>query len=480
MNVELLCRQYDNEEVHTRHVTKLALQLFDATRVRLRLALADRKFLEAAARLHDLGYSTDPRRHREVGAEIVEREYATPSRFLVAATMLFHAGDLAANRQHPLVAESHDPKRAARLGAFLRIADGLDFGHIQDASIVSIHCGPRKVRVVVRAPFFPINLIRARQKSDLWNAEFPVPIEIVPAPPLKQPPSLLLPELNALEAARRLIHRQFKIITINVDGALRATDSEPLHQIRVAVRRLRAVLRAFEKPLASTSATQIDRSLQRLNRVLGPARDLDVWLTLLTSDTIQNQLPANRRLTALVRHQLENRKLQQPTVRRYLSGSSYNALRLKIGRLARTELPRLQMTGAGATLTKLARRNFGRSLRRAIHLADLRHSESPEELHELRQALRRARYQGEFFAAVFGPPFPDLTKRIHAVEQTLAGIHDADVALARLNNEGPPPPRLLVQELQRRRVDEQSQLEARWKRLDKLVTERVVRRKLKL
>ncbi|MEI6085699.1 MAG: CHAD domain-containing protein, partial [Verrucomicrobiota bacterium] len=106
--------------------------------------------------------------------------------------------------------------------------------------------------------------------------------------------------------------------------------------------------------------------------------------------------------------------------------------------------------------------------------------ESPEELHELRQLFRRARYHGEFFAAVFGRPFPALTKRIHAVEQTLAAIHDADVAIARLGTEGPPPPRGLVQELHRRRSAAQAQLESRWQRFDNLVTDRGVRRKLKL
>jgi CHAD domain-containing protein len=307
-----------------------------------------------------------------------------------------------------------------------------------------------------------------------------VPIELIPASPLKQPTSLLAPDLATLEAARRLIHWQFKIITTNAEAAGRATDPEPLHEIRVAVRRLRAVLRAFAKPLAGTTASEIDRPLQRLNRVLGPARDLDVWLALLTNDKMQQQLPADRRLTALVRYQLENRRLLQPTVRRYLSGSSYNALRLKIGRLVRTELPQLQRTEDGPSLTKLARRTFGKFLRRAIEMADLRHSESPDELHELRQMLRRARYQGEFFAPLFGAPFPALTKRIHAVERTLAAIHDADVALARLGREGPPPPPLLVQELQRRRSGELSRLAPRWNRLEKLVSERVVRRQLKL
>ena len=483
LSIDELCRKYHNEEIHTRHVTQLALQLFDTMRTRCRFTLSDRRILEAAGRLHDIAYSLDPRRHREKGAALILRDgirgYRSNESALIAATMLLHAGDIAKNRENPIVANSPYPIRAARLGAFLRIADGLDLGHMQDTTIVSLKCNRRHVRVLVRTPLFPLNLVRARQKSDLWQAELPVGIQLVQAKPLRRPVRLLGPDVNTFEAARRLIQRQFKAVTTNVDGAVRGDDIEPLHIVRVAVRRLRVALQAFRKPLAGTLAQPIYRTLGDLNRILGPARDFDVWIEFLTGDELAAQLRTNRRYKAFVKFQIESRRLQQPTVRRHLSGTAFNALRFKIGRLARTELPALQSAGNAPALEKLARRNLRRSLRRVFKMAGLRHSEVAEDRHELRQALRRARYHGEFFTPVLGAPFEQLTRRIHALEQELATIHDADVGLARMRSEGPPAPRLLVQMLEKGRQEACAQLDIRWRRLEKLADETSRRHKLK-
>ena len=117
------------------------------------------------------------------------------------------------------------------------------------------------------------------------------------------------------------------------------------------------------------------------------------------------------------------------TVRRVLSGPSFAALSLKLSRLARLEIPRLMKRMPSDNLTQFAQRALGKKLRRALKLAKLRHSDLPEDLHQLRKALRKARYLGEFFAPVLGPPFDKLTRRIHAAERALGKIHDADAGL---------------------------------------------------
>ncbi len=484
-SIEDFCRKYRNEDIHTEHVTALALRLFDETRERFAWTTRDRAVLEAAALLHDIAYSVNPRRHRERGAEIVLREglqgFSDEDRAVVASVMLFHAGDWRLTRTLPPVDRLPDPGRAARLGALLRIADGLDFGHLQDASIVRVQHLKHGVRVIVRSPHFPYNLERAGQKADLWRAMFPEQIQLAAAPRTKAPPAALIgPDLHALEAARRLLSRQFKIVVLNVNGALKGESGRPLHDIRVAIRRLRTVLRAFRGPLRDTSAKQINRAFGQLNNALGQARDLDVWMEFLTKGDVRRDLARSPRWRGFIQHQQEHRLLELATVCRHLGGPAFAALRARAGRLLRIQLPRAITTGPEGSLKKLARRALRKDLRRALKLAGLRDSESPDDLHRLRIALRKARYLGEFFSPVLGPPVDKLTRRIHAVERSLGKIHDIDVGLARIAHEGPSPPRRLAEHLGERRTAFQARLKKDWRRLEQFAGQRAVREAVRL
>lgn len=88
---------------------------------------------------------------------------------------------------------------------------------------------------------------------------------------------------NQAGASQRLLAREFlRRHGRRLVGALRGvpsgTDPEAIHQVRVACRRLRAALRVFGEVLGGQRSTRWRRSLRRLARTLGPARDLDVQI----------------------------------------------------------------------------------------------------------------------------------------------------------------------------------------------------------
>jgi len=66
--------EHGNEQAHAAHVASLALSLFDATADFLDVPAEDRPLLEAACRLHEVGYGGSPRRHARAGYEIVRDE----------------------------------------------------------------------------------------------------------------------------------------------------------------------------------------------------------------------------------------------------------------------------------------------------------------------------------------------------------------------------------------------------------------------
>src|SRR5689334_17799633 len=70
---------------------------------------------------------------------------------------------------------------------------------------------------------------------------------------------------------------------IGNEGAVLAGVPEGIHQMRVAVRRLRALLSAFAKILPSEERRVAAAELRWLARALGQARNLDVLISGLLS-----------------------------------------------------------------------------------------------------------------------------------------------------------------------------------------------------
>ncbi|HUI08313.1 MAG TPA: CHAD domain-containing protein [Verrucomicrobiae bacterium] len=470
LSLEELCSSYENEDVHTEYVTKLALDLFDRTREWLGLPARSRRLLEAAGRLHDVGYSVDPVHHVHASAEIVQEEGIKGFRKLeldqIVQIMVNHSGKWRPNST---------PKPLLQLAAFLRIGDGLDYSHAQTATIVGVRRTRRVIHVTVRSDAFPPCLIRANRKADLWRAVFPYDIQFVAAPPAKNRSApLVRRDTPVLEAARRLLWIQFKTILANLDDAVQGQTSEPVHRIRVATRRMRSLLRAFRKHLPAEPRKEMEAILDDLSEELAPVRDLDVWLDLLQSYQVRQLTARSRLWPAYLRHHVQRRQLVHATVRRSLRGPHFAAQRLKMNRLLRTELPQLIKLEPCGSLPGLAATQFRKAWRRALQKSQLRHSRSAKKLHRLRIGLRKARYWAEFFNPVLGVGTAKLTKRLRQTEQILGRIHDLDMATEHLAHEGPTPPRALALYLEQERAENLGKLEKTWRRLaDPLLQKRV-------
>jgi len=460
LSIDELCATYHNEDVHTEHVTALALQLFDRTRAWLGLPVSGRRLLNAAGRLHDVGYSVDPIHHVQTSVQLVLEDgikgFRKSERDQIIQIMFRHSG-----KANAIGA----PKRLLQLAAFLRIGDGLDYSHAQTARIVGVHRARQTISVTVRSDAFPQCLLRADRKADLWRAVFPYDIRFIAAPVTRQDHNPLVhANMHVVEAARRLLWIQFKTIGANLDGAVKGETSQPLHDVRVAIRRMRSLLRVFRKHLPKEPRQEIENLLAEISKEIGPVRDLDVWVDLLQSSPIQSSMARSRLFPAYLRHHQQRRQLVHATVRRCFRGPHFASQRLKINRLLREELPRLAKTEPHGSLPKLAATQFGKALRRALKCGRFRHSTSPKKLHELRIALRKARYLAGFFVPVLGPDATRLVKRLRRVERVLARIHDVDMAMQHLAHEGPLPPRALAIYLRQQREQNLARVDKLWRR----------------
>lgn len=167
----------------------------------------------------------------------------------------------------------------------------------------------------------------------------------------------------------------------NVTGAAHADAEQAvefIHQIRVALRRLRSALKAFAPVLPAPFPETWQQRLRDNADRFGPARDLDVFRTELL------MLPAAEQ-------------------------------------------------GEGLALAAFARERLARARRRARKRFEAASSLEPAQLHRLRIGMKELRYTLEFFAPLFGhKAVKDSLERITRAQITLGFLQDVAVARSRL------------------------------------------------
>src|SRR5205085_5669217 len=123
------------EAPHAQQVRKLALQLYDHLAVPLGCEPGDREILGDAALLHDVGYHISYDRHHKHSYHLIlhaDITGLTPTeQAAVANVARYHRGAPPKKSHANYGTLDRDlRRRIKRLSAILRVADGLDRGHI--------------------------------------------------------------------------------------------------------------------------------------------------------------------------------------------------------------------------------------------------------------------------------------------------------------------------------------------------------------
>jgi CHAD domain-containing protein len=295
----------------------------------------------------------------------------------------------------------------------------------------------------------------------------PVYQRAVPAPQALEAPAAT-PDLELL---RNYIREQHARILAHDPGVRLGSDPEELHQLRVAVRRLRSVLRTATGLVDAAWANRLRDELDWLGGELGPARDLDVLLRHLTAE-VASLDPADRRAARpLIRKLEREREAAQERVLEALRSERYAGL------LATLE-------GAGASppagdsdgdLAAAARRDVDK-LRKAVSTLDGDAREA-EALHKARIRGKRARYALELLEDQLGKPAARAVERLKRF-QDVAGEHqDAVVAEQRIRDlvggtrsaKGALAGGILIGRQRERRHRAQDELPQAWSRVDDAV-----------
>jgi len=211
------------------------------------------------------------------------------------------------------------------------------------------------------------------------------------------------------------------------------TDPEGIHQLRVAVRRLRAALALFRPILATAVADWLGSELDWLQTALGPARDWDVFV-LGTLDPLAERLPEERGLRRLDARAAEQRRIARAAAEATLRDRRYTRLLLQLelwledGSWRLPAEPGALVAPAEEAAEAFARRVLGRRTRQLLKRGRRRNEADEESLHALRIAGKKLRYAVEFFRSLLPKGEAKAALEVlRALQDCLGSLNDAAV-----------------------------------------------------
>lgn len=242
------------------------------------------------------------------------------------------------------------------------------------------------------------------------------------------------PEDSLAEAGRKLLRFQLARMARHEDGTRLGEDIEELHDMRVAVRRMRAVFEVFGPAFKAGAIKPFLKGLRATGRALGRVRDLDVFIE--KAQRYLKDLPAEEQsgLDPLFEAWAQEREAARNKMLKYLDSEDFDTFKRKFGEWVNTP-------GAGATVyAPAADQTYPDQVRYVApvlvyqRLAGVRAHEarlaeaSLEQLHELRLEFKRLRYTLEFFKEVLGPEVKAVIDDLKKMQDHLGDLNDANVA----------------------------------------------------
>src|SRR5882724_2280613 len=142
-------------------------------------------------------------------------------------------------------------------------------------------------------------------------------------------PVRLLPEMSTRDAFAEIARNCLAQLRANEACARGRDDPEGVHQLRVAVRRLRALVGAYRSHIDDAIHAFLSDELRWLQRQLGPARDWDVFVDQGLA-RMRERLPSELALEALRREAETLRQAAYETAIAALDAPRYTTLLLKL------------------------------------------------------------------------------------------------------------------------------------------------------
>ncbi|CAA7626374.1 CYTH and CHAD domain-containing protein [Magnetospirillum sp. UT-4] len=311
--------------------------------------------------------------------------------------------------------------------------------------------------------------LSTRSKSDRG---FALAAGTIPAP-VKSRPVPLAADQTLAESFRAIARNCLEHLLANEASLSEAHDPEAVHQMRVALRRLRSALKVFRPLLVDPALAEVVAELRWLLAHLGPARDGDVFLAEII-DPVMERHPELASLAETRAAWKQVRDRDFAAALEAVAENRFTRLLLALGAWVETGAwsgnPALAEP-VGPFAVKVLAKSHRKMLKAGGKtLAAL----TPEQRHQVRILGKQLRYAGEFFAPLYGAkaarPF---LSALAELQDQLGELNDIAVAgpkLAASHHQGPLAwaAGLVAGWHEARRPDLLKGADRAWKRLRKL------------
>ena len=231
------------------------------------------------------------------------------------------------------------------------------------------------------------------------------------------------PEADAPVAEQLLfmLRRRVKALLAYDPGTRMGGEIEDLHQMRVAIRRLRALLRAAGPLLNPEWTEPLRAELAWAGGLLGPARDLDVQAAYFRAEAATLKSRDRRPLERFIEQLRREREVAQRVLVDGLRSPRYMELIATLTRATRA----LPLVASDQTLSHIAARQF-RKLRKSMK--QIGRSPTDAELHRIRIKTKRARYASELAQPSMGKSAARFVEQARKFQDLLGMHQDAVMA----------------------------------------------------
>jgi len=262
------------------------------------------------------------------------------------------------------------------------------------------------------------------------------------------------------------LRAQVGTLQARAPGVRIGRDPEELPQMRVAVRRLRATLRASREAPGARAVDGLRGELGWLGAALGQVRDADLVTRYVAAEVNVLSTPARKPGARLLRRLELDRAQAWDHLLATLDGPRYPRLmsRLKtvLGKGPRGALPESLAETAAAQWKKVCRA-----------VKNLPARPAATELHEVRVKVKRARYAAEPAAGAVGRPAERFVEQVKRIQDILGEHPDAVVIEEYLHHviDGREGAHALEQQLigwqRKRRKKMRAAFDRRWPKLER-------------
>ncbi|MBI1965408.1 MAG: CHAD domain-containing protein [Betaproteobacteria bacterium] len=349
---------------------------------------------------------------------------------------LFSSERLRARLKPVFVADFIRSSRLLEMDSGARVEASIDRGLIRSGSRaervveleLELKSGPPRhlyefaLKLVRDLPLSVENRSKAERGYALCRGKGPKPV--------KARPASLSPAFSAGEAFKAVMQAGLAHLQANAHGMLAGGDLEYLHQMRVALRRLRSAFSVFEPFMPGVAVAPMVTELKWLASSLGPARDWDVFLTE-TLPPIEKEFGSHGELKAFSGRYGELRRKAGAKARRAVRSARYQRLMLSLAGWLESWSGHIELEPdqraalgepIGAFASKVLEQRYNRVRKRGRKFDQL----SSRELHRLRIAVKKFRYATDFFAGIYeGGLVRVALRRLSDLQEILGAINDA-------------------------------------------------------